>query len=136
MTGDADRPQILITARLLRAAERIDWLATGLTLLAVAALLFGTPNRAFSVVAVALGLLAKLYRVRISFDARLLEDLAGERLTTAELDSALSVVKLAPPAKAGRPWPVRCRGARRLVIVYAGVTVVQAGVLILMGIVR
>lgn len=131
--NDADHPELLATARLLRAVERIDWLATGMTLLAMAALLFGTPNRVLGAVAVALGLIAKLYRVRISFDARLLEDVACARLTTAELDAALTAMQFTSPAKTARPWPVRCRGARRLAIVYAIVTTMQAAAVVVMG---
>ena len=42
----SERAQMLFTARLLQAAETIDWLSTGLTLLAAAAIVFGTPHPA------------------------------------------------------------------------------------------
>jgi hypothetical protein len=110
-----ERAQVLVTARLLRAALRIDWLTTGLTLLACAALTVSAANRIAAIVVIALGLIAKLFAIRISFDASLFEDAASGTLTASDLDTALGALTLAPPAKAGRPWLDRCRGAKRLV---------------------
>jgi hypothetical protein len=99
----AERAQILVTARLLEAAGKIDILSTGLTLLATAAMLFGAFAIA-GVVAIMLGIVAKLYGVRVAFDARLLSDVAPDKLTDADLDAAF-------PSKAGRAWSDRLRGA-------------------------
>ena len=104
-----------MTARLLRAALRVDWLTTGLTLLACAALTVSAANRIAAIVVITLGLIAKLFAVRVAFDASLFEDAASEALTTSDLDTALGALALAPPGKAGRPWLDRCRGAKRLV---------------------
>lgn len=122
----AERAQILITARLLEAAGRIDLLSTGLTLLAAAAMLFATPNPFAGVVAIVLGVVVKLYGVRIAFDARLLSDIALDQLTSADLDAAF-------PSKAGRDWSLRLRGARRLVIVCAVATIAQCLAVIAMS---
>jgi len=121
----AERAQILVTARLLEAAGKIDTLSTGLTLLAAAAMLFGAFEIA-GVVAIVLGIVAKLYGVRIAFDARLLSDVALDKLTTEDLDAAF-------PSKAGRAWSDRLRGAKRLVIVLAATTTAQCVAIIVMA---
>src|SRR5205823_8850866 len=112
--------EALITARFLRAGEKIDWLSTGLTL--VAAL---SATRATLIVSILLGLAAKVYAVRIAFDARVFEDLAGDRYTMAEFDDAMHL------AKPERSLADRCRGAKRLVFVLAALTIAQAIVLML-----
>lgn len=108
-----ERTNVLVTARFLEGAGRIDLLSTGLTVLAVVWL---------SWIAIALGIIAKIYAVRIAFDARLLDDVANERLTSEDLDAAF-------PKKAGRSWSERCRGARRLVVTCAAATTLQLAVL-------
>jgi len=118
MTAD-ERAHVLITARFLRAAGKIDWLSTGLTLVAVL-----SPARVTSIAAILLGLAAKFYSVRIAFDARVFEDLAGDRYTITEFDAALQ------RAKPGRSWPDRCRGAKRLVMIFGALTIAQTLVLI------
>jgi hypothetical protein len=126
----AERAQILVTARLLEAAKKIDALSTGLTLLAAAAMLFRTASTVFQIagiVVIALGVVAKLYSVRIAFDARLLSDIALDKLTTADLDAAF-------PTKAGRDWSDRLRGAKRLVVLYAVTTIAQCIAVIVMGV--
>jgi hypothetical protein len=112
---DTERAQVLVTARLLEAARSIDWLSTGLTLLAPV-LLALTP---YAVVSLVLGAVSKLYAVRVAFDAKLLHDIATDRLSTADLDAALG--------RTGqeRGWPDRCRGARWLMFVQAAVTIAQ-----------
>ncbi len=129
-----ERAQVLLTARLLRAALRIDWLTTGLTLLACAALTVYAANRIAVMVMIALGLIAKLFAVRISFDASLFEDAAAGTLSASDLDTALSALELAPRAKAGRPWLDRCRGAKRLVYFLAAVACTQTIAAIVMGV--
>lgn len=131
-----ERAQILLTARLLRAAARIEWLTTGLILLACGALTFGAPNRVVAIVVIALGLIAKLFGFRVSFDAALFEDAAAGNITASDLDTALGALALAPPEKAGRSWRDRCLGAKRLVYFFAGAACVQTVAAILMGIVR
>ncbi len=120
-----ERGQVLVTAQLLRAALRVDWLTTGLTLLACAALTVSAANRIAAIVVIALGLIAKLFAVRVAFDASLFEDAASGTLTTSDLDNALGALALAPPAKAGRPWLDRCRGAKRLVYFLAAAACAQ-----------
>jgi hypothetical protein len=112
-----ERAEVLVTARLLRAAVVVQWLAIGLTV--VAPLLRNVP-------AAALGALALFYAFRVALDARLFEDVATERLTTTELDSALSTLR---KGAADRPWSDRCAGARRLVLLMA---VTTAGELIVL----
>jgi hypothetical protein len=129
-----ERAQILVTARLLRATTSIEWLTTGLTLLAAGAMTFGAPNRVAAVAAIALGLIAKLFGVRISFDASLFEDAAAGSLTASDLDAALGALALAPPGKAGRSWRDRCLGAKRLVLILAGVACAQTVAVTLLGI--
>lgn len=122
MTG-GERAQILLTARLLEAASKLDLLSTGLTLIAVASLVFMEPGIA-AIAAVMLGLIAKFYNVRIAFDARLLNDVATSALTMEALDEAF-------PAKAGRSWADRCRGASRLVTASVVITLAQCAALVL-----
>lgn len=113
----AERAQALVAARFLRAAERSDWFSIALTLLAVYALVTGYVALIALAVA-ALGLVARYYALRISFDARLFEDITSENLATGDLDTALSAIGFMKPANAGRAWPDRCRGAKRLVMLY------------------
>lgn len=128
----AERAQILVYARLLEAAGKIDLLSTGLTLLAAAAMLFGTTNvrsAIAGIVVIVLGLAAKLYTVRIAFDARLLDDVVAGKLTTEDLDAAF-------PAKAGRAWSERLRGAKWLVISCAAAAVGQCVGIVVMAMVQ
>lgn len=129
----AERAEMLITARLLQAAERIDWLSTALTSVGAMAVVFAPPTRMIAAVTIVLGLLEKLYAVRVSFDARLFEDLAGEAISATDVDSALTGLALAPRNKSGRTWTDRCRGAKRLVFASAALTVVQALAIIVIG---
>ena len=124
MTAD-ERAAVLVTARLLRAAQRIDWLTTPLTVLAVALLVMHRGPRWVAIGAIVIGIVAKVYAVRVAFDARLFEDVGEERLTTSGLDSALSPLRNTTP----RPWADRCRGARRLIYVLSGLAVLQLIVL-------
>ena len=111
MTND-DRARILVTARLLHATALLRWLAAALLVLSIA------PRP--SMIAIALGLVAIYYGIRVAFDAALFDDIAAERLTTEELDAALARVR--PP---DRSWSDPCRGARRLAILSAIFTVAQ-----------
>jgi uncharacterized membrane protein YoaK (UPF0700 family) len=122
-----ERAQVLVTARFLRAAAAMQWLAVGLTLLAAAALIHGRGIPA-AVAALALGIVAISYAFRVSFDARLLEDIAGQRLTTSQLDQALGGLQ---KKEGGRSWDERCRGSRRLVMHLAIVTFAQAVAVVL-----
>jgi hypothetical protein len=126
-----ERADILVTARLMRAAGTLDWLSTGFTLLAASALIFGNHGRAQAIAVLLLGLIAKVGSVRVDFDARVLEDVASSSLETSDLDSALTAISARQPS--GRPWTVRCRGARRLVNICAGLTAAQALALALMA---
>ena len=76
MTAE-ERAQLLITARMLEAVGRLDLLSAGLTLMAAAAMLFGASNSIFAGGAtIVLGVVVKLYGIRIAFDAVLLRDIA------------------------------------------------------------
>jgi len=121
----AENGEVLVTARLLRAAGRIDWLGTGITLLAATGLLLAKASVPLMTITVLLGIAAKVYFVRIVFDARLFEDAAAKRIATEELDGALAKVGGAKGSAGERPWSDRCRGARRLVVVGASLTIVQ-----------
>jgi Serine aminopeptidase, S33 len=59
-----------------------------------------------------------------AWDARVFEDLAGDRYTIAEFDDAMQ------RSTPGRSLPDRCRGAKRLVIILAALTAAQALVLL------
>ena len=122
---DAERAQIAVMARLLEAAGRLDPLSTGLTLLALAACALGKLHAIPTIVVVALGLAAKLYAVRIAFDAKLFRGVSTGAITTADLDQALVALKLAPGDKTGRDWTARCRGAKRLIVLCAAATAAQ-----------
>jgi hypothetical protein len=124
----AERAQVLVTARLLEAARSIDLLSMGLTLIAAAAMLFRGPTLA-GAAAIALGVVAKFYGVRITFDGRLFGDIAGERLSADDVDAAF-------PTKAGRSWTDRCRGAKRLVIMCAAATSMQCLAIVALGLAR
>lgn len=129
-----ERAQILVTARLLRAVAPIGWLATGLTLVAASSLAFVTRGWLFAMAAVLFGLVAVLHAVRIRLDAGLFEDALAERLSREELDGALRALSMVPAAKAGRGWPARCRGARRLMVVLAFAALAQVTAVLLIAI--
>ena len=118
---ESEHAQVLVSARFLRAAQSVDWLSMGLTLIAA----FN-----FEVVGVILGLIAKLFAFRIAFDAGLLEDIASDRLTTSAFDDAALSLGLMPQRKTSRPWDARCRGAMRLVWVFAMVVAAQVVALV------
>ena len=131
MTAD-DRALVLLTARFLHAAEKIDWLVTGLTLVAAVAIVFHPPGWTPAIAIVILGLIGKIYSVRISFDAGLFEDIAADRLSTAELDGALVALGFASSGKIARTWVERCRGAKRLVMVVGAIVTVQTLMIVMM----
>lgn len=124
MTDD-ERAQIAVIARLLEAARTLDPLSTGLTLLALAACALGRLGAIPTIVVALFGLAAKLYAVRIAFDAGLFRDVSAGAMTATDLDQALVALSLAPAGKTGRDWTTRCRGAKRLIIVCAGATIAQ-----------
>ncbi|HYH10551.1 MAG TPA: hypothetical protein VEK11_26130 [Thermoanaerobaculia bacterium] len=115
--NDTERAEVLVTARLLRAASAMQWVAVVLTSYAVIT---------HAYLAIALGVIALYFAFRVSFDARLFEDVTTDRLTTSALDAALSPLRRGDNARTTdtpRPWPDRCRGARRLVLYLALTTV-------------
>lgn len=120
-----ERAAVVVTSRLMRAASRLDWLSTGLTIVASAAIVLTSPHP-YAAAVVILGIVAKFYFVRIALDARLLEDVAAETLSTAALDQVLVSLGFVPPHRTGRPWSDRCRGARRLVVIASLITAAQA----------
>lgn len=117
MTSE-EQALIVVTARFLRAAAKVQWLAIGLTLLAAASMIFTTARRSPAIAAMVLGIISNYYGIRVAFDARLLEDVAAGKFTTADLDAVFVKNK-------GRSWPDRCRGARRLVAFGAMATMAQ-----------
>jgi hypothetical protein len=120
-----ERAEVLVTARLLRAARVVQWLALALIVLDIWTAF--APGF-FSPMSVIAGLVALYFAVRVAFDARLFEDILADRLTTAQLDAALGSLR---KGTAGRSWSDRCRGARRLVVKLMIATALQAGVLVL-----
>lgn len=118
---DQERAQIVVTSRVLHAVRHVDWLSTGLTLIAA---------WDFHREALILGLIAKFFAFRIAFDARLLDDIAEGRITTNGFDEAAVSLGLIPAKKAGRPWSARCRGAMRLVWMFAVLVAAQVAVLV------
>ena len=113
-----ERALLAVTADFLRAASKVQWLAAGLVIVAAASLVFTTARRAPAIAAMALGIIATYYGVRVAFDARLLEGVATERLTATDLEAVFVKNK-------GRSWADRCRGARRLVAFEAAATIAQ-----------
>jgi hypothetical protein len=130
MTPD-DRAAVLVTADLLESVARLDWLSTGLTLLSASSLALATRLMPAGIAVLVLGVVAKIYFVRSSFDARIFRDAGDDRLDAAGLDSALSALALAPPSKGGRSWIDRCRGAKRLAVFAAAATLAQCFVVII-----
>jgi hypothetical protein len=126
---EEERAEILVTARLLEAAGKLDVLSIGLTLLAA----FFVVDRPGWPVAMSLasGLAARWLSLRVVFDARLLRDVAAATLATAQLDDALVSLRLMPRDKAGREWRARCRGAKRLVTLFGLATAAQCVLLAL-----
>ncbi len=127
----AERAQARVTARLLGAAQRIDWLSTALTAVAALAMMIPASPRALAILIVVLGILQKVVAARIALDSRLFEDLASEELTTADLDNALVALGLRSPRTNDRALTDRCRGARRLVTLSLALTAAQALAVIL-----
>ncbi|HVE70104.1 MAG TPA: hypothetical protein VNI54_01950 [Thermoanaerobaculia bacterium] len=142
--------EVKLTARMLRAASFLPWLSAGLLIVSAAALLFGCGHW----LAIVPGVIACVYGFRIALDAWLFEDILAGTLTTEELDAALlrvtpSAVEGPPPShdagdastlrlRSGqatlgmtrsRPWPERCRGARRLIVKAAVATLLQLAAL-------
>jgi hypothetical protein len=117
----SEQAEILITARLLQAAQRIFWLPAGITPLVAAAVIFGTKSTAAGA-AIVFGLVGSAYAIRIAFDARLFEDIATGRLETSDLDIALRAFG---KHTQNRSWANRCRGARRLIVLCIGAAVAQ-----------
>jgi hypothetical protein len=120
MTSE-ERAEILVTARLLRVVTPVQWLAVALTVLAASRVLQGRAPIGAGAAIVA-GVVAVFYGVRISFDARLLEDVAGERLSTVDLDNALTAFGT---KNVNRSWSDRCRGAKHLVISFMTAAIAQ-----------
>lgn len=132
---DALAWRLRLTADALRAAGAIDALATGMTLVAIAAtgvalwhpLLL--PVGVVLAVQILLGLVAKALAVRIRFEAAvfaaLVGSVQGSSFRTEHLDRALRGVGMLRPGKEGRDWDTRCRDALRLVPVSLGVTTLQ-----------
>lgn len=120
---EAERAEVLVTARLLASASRLSWLVVAVTAIAAAALALAR-FRAQTIVAVVAGVAGIYYAIRISFDARLLEDIIAMRLTTEAMDAALG------RAGSERSWADRCAGARRLVVRCGAATLIQIAALI------
>jgi hypothetical protein len=112
--------EVKLTARMLRAASFLPWLSAGMTILSAASLLFGHA-RVPAIAAIVFGVAGCFYGFRIALDTWIFEDLISGALTTEELDGALH--------REPRPWPDRCRGARRLIVKAALATVLQLAAL-------
>lgn len=126
MSVDADH--LHTVAAWLRLGQRVDAVSRLLllaTLLAgIASLHWPQAGSAWILTALAAAWLAGLaqcvYAARVQFDADLFAQAAMQaRESDADsardhLDAALLRLGLLPPAKAGRDWPARIAGARRL----------------------
>lgn len=115
---DEERAHVLVTARLLRAAAMLSGLAVGVTIVAAFQI---------AIAAIVLGAVAIYYCFRVSFDARLFDDIAAGRLTTAQLDAALGRAEAHPT----RDWLDRSRGAKRLILKSAIAVIAQLTALVL-----
>ena len=128
-----ERAHVVVTARLLRAAASVQWLAVGLTVVACVVVIVAPVGGRTTIPAIAsivLGLVAIFHGFRVSFDAKLFEDIIEQRLTTTELDTALAA--LSKP-KGDRDWIERCRGARRLVVRLAIAVLLQVIAVMFIG---
>jgi hypothetical protein len=103
-----EHAEVVLTARMLAASSFLRWFTPLLTLVSIAGLVFRVANPAALVVAIAIGVVSGVYAFRVAHDARLFEDIAAGTISTADLDHALG------KKQSNRPWPDRCRGARRL----------------------
>ena len=125
----AEAVYLQTVAAWLRVGRRVDAVARVLllaTLLTVAAWVRWPPagssgwTLALLGLAVLAGLVHCVYAARVQFDADLFAQAAMQaRESDADsarddLDAALLQLGLLPPAKAGRDWPARIAGARRL----------------------
>jgi hypothetical protein len=110
---------------MLGAARRTDLISAGLTLLAVAALIFRFGSVVSAIAAVALGVAGRYFGFRVALDRRLFADLADGRMQLAELDAALRSATGGAAGSSERSVADRCRGARRLVGLHAMVTAAQ-----------
>lgn len=125
----ADVACLQTVAAWLRLGQRVDAIARLLllaTLLACIAWLrwphAGSSAWILTALAAAwlAGLVQCVYAARVQFDADLFAQAAaqarewGADVARQHLDAALSRLGLLPPAKAGRDWPARIAGARRL----------------------
>jgi hypothetical protein len=115
-----------LTARMLRALSFLPWLSAVLTILAAGALAIGDGNDVAATLSVASGVVASYYGFRIALDRWLFEDIVEGRMTTSELDALTG--------RPGRPWPERCRGARRLMFRGSILTSLQLATLAFAGI--
>lgn len=112
---DEERAHVLVTARLLRAAASLSGLAVGVTIVAAFQV---------AIAAIVLGVVAIYFCFRVSFDAKLFDDVAAGRLTTAQLDLVLGL-------KGNRDWIDRSRGAKRLIVQAAIAVIAQLAALVL-----
>ena len=112
---EVEREQLALTALLLDQGRFAHALAVALTALAAALALAGRGSPwGFAVIGV--GLLELYLAARVGLDAALLRRLATEPRSAAHFDPAMRALDLLPESKTGRPWAVRCRGAKRLLV--------------------
>lgn len=128
--SDPARHDLMIAASLLEQGSRIDALSRGLTLAAVAGLVWlGGQAPVWALVCmgavVGLGLFGLYLAIRVGLDAALFRHLAeGD---AAGFDAAMLRQGLLPAAKAGRPMADRIAGARGLLRRQAMVLIGQIG---------
>jgi hypothetical protein len=123
--NDQERLETAVIAALLAGGRSVDWLATALTVAAATLLLAGLGAPALEVAIVLVGIAGKYLATRVAFDARLFEIAAERALATEPFDAAMTCLGLLAPAKTGRPWIDRCRGARRLLRLQAAAVTLQ-----------
>lgn len=132
--NEAERIQLLVTARLLRACSAATLLSTGLTVAAAALVMAGAGRPAVEAAVVLAGLVAAYFAVRVALDARLLSDAAANRWEGSEVDKALAELGLRAKTGPTRSWAERCSGARRLAALLCAATLLQ-GVFVFLGLV-
>lgn len=139
--ADNDRLRLAAVAALLAQGRTID----GLSRILTAGALLGAPVLATILaptalapvlLVAALGIAQSWFAVRVGFDAALFE--AASRApspTPSAVDDALVELRLLPAPKAGRPWPPRIAGARRLLAWQATLLALQVAVIVAIAIV-
>jgi hypothetical protein len=99
-----------VCAARLEGQHPVAWLALLLTATGLAALVLGKPAFWWGLVVLA-GLAERYVAARIHVDAKLFARMTSAGPALVRLDEALTELRMAGPAAAGRPLPLRVQGA-------------------------